>query len=93
MRTDKEIKIEVGKLRKQLTLKNRWNASAREIMEAQVEVLEKRMTTAQIGGRWYEDETTEDYSDGDNELWVQADRAASWMNGEKGVDTPSKGAR
>jgi hypothetical protein len=91
MRSDMEVNAEIVRLKNALAQADRWSVGAREQLEAQVQVLTKRMTKDQIEHEWYEDETTPDYCDGDNELWSLADAAGNWLRGERGYDAPSEG--
>ena len=90
MRSALQINAEIARLKKALTAR-RWNAKALEQIEGQIEVLEKRMDADEVELLWYVDETAEEYSDGDNELWSELDQTARWMAGEKGYHAPSKG--
>ena len=92
MRDKKEIEEEIGKLTELLAMPDRWNAEAREHLEAQRLVLSARMTEKQVERTWYEDETSSEYEEGDNETWSVADMAYRWMSGEEGYDAPSKDA-
>lgn len=85
----KTIAAEIKKLKHALTLEGRWSRAAREQIEGDIEVLENRMTPAQVEGRWYQDETAEEYSEGDNDLWARLDRTARWLAGEKDYKAPS----
>jgi hypothetical protein len=89
-RTQKEIDREILKFQWFLTVP-RWNQWAREGLVAVLKVLTDCMTAEQVELKFYEDETTEDYREGDNDLWVQADRAACWLAGEPGYPVPSEG--
>jgi hypothetical protein len=90
MRTDIEINNEIVALKNALSLKSRWNAQSREEIEAKIEVLTKRMTPAAVELRWFEDETAEEYRDGDNLLWGDLDLVARWMQGAD-EEKPSAG--
>lgn len=92
MRSDKEIDAEIVALKKALTLTRRWSPSTRKQLEAMLQVLERRMTPEQVEREWYQDESSDDYRDGDNELWAEADRASRWLMQERGYDeAPSQG--
>jgi hypothetical protein len=90
MRTDREIEAEVWKLRAALT-RRRWSANAREQIEGQIEVLEKRMEPETVEARWYNDETADEFTDGDNDLWLELDQTARWLQGMDGYSAPSQG--
>lgn len=92
MRDKKEIEEEIGKLTELLAMPDRWNEATREQLEAQRLVLSARMTEKQVERTWYEDETSSEYKEGDNETWSVADAACRWMSGEEGYDAPSKDA-
>ena len=90
IQSEKKIDAEILALRKALMLKDRWNAETRVEIECQIEVLEKRMTVLQVESRWFEDETSEEYEYGGNDLWTALDETARWLNGQKGVKAPSE---
>ena len=95
MRSEREINNEIVALKNVMTLRgvhhgSRWSESAKTILQAQIRVLENRMTDAQIEHEYYCHETAADYEDGDNDVYHQAQLALSWMNGETGYDAPSK---
>lgn len=92
MRTDQEIEAEIKKLQELSKLPNRWNAATREIIAEQVNALSERATHKKVGLALWEDETTEEYQEKDNDLWREVDRAVSWMNGEEGFKAPSEDA-
>ncbi len=94
-RTDREIDNEIVALKNALSLGgvhhgSRWSVSAKVQLQAGIRVLEDRMTEKQIEREYYVDETMEDYSDGDNDLYNALMLVRSWMNGEEGYDAPSK---
>lgn len=88
MRTDEEIDAAAALLRKALRRKSRWNERTRKTIEAQLQALEERMTIAQADRLWYEDETAEEYRDGDNDLFNEVEYTIRWMNGQKGYKAP-----
>lgn len=90
MRTQREINAEIWKLRGALTHR-KWNAKAREQIEGQIEVLEKRLEPDTVEVRWYCDETAEEFCDGENDLWAELDQTARWLQGLDGYCAPSKG--
>jgi hypothetical protein len=92
MRTDKEIEAEITKLQELSNLPNRWNAATKEIIAEQCNTLSERSTHEKVEQALWVDETSEDYKEGDNELWRSVDEAVSWMNGEKGFKAPSEDA-
>lgn len=88
MKTDTEVNNEIVALSNALALTNRWNAAAREQLLESVEVLKKRMTPEQVKEEYYVEETSADYCEGDNDLWISMDRVARWLTGEF-EDAPS----
>jgi len=92
MRSTTEIEAESAKLYELMANKDRWNSKTLQQMAAQIEVLDSRMTYAQIEAKWYRDETEEEYHDGDNNLYHELVRTVNWMRGEKGYKAPSEDA-
>lgn len=92
MRSTKEIDAESAKIYALMEKKDRFNNETMEQFRAQVEVLDGRMTEKQIESRWYRDESDEDYTDGDNDLYHELIRTMHWMRGDKGYEAPSEGA-
>lgn len=93
--TDKQIADEIAALNALKTTVPKitmFGDNNHERIDAQIEVLEKRMTEKQVEQRFYIDETTEDYQDGDNDLWSNAGEAQRWMMGEED-ESPSTGWR
>jgi hypothetical protein len=95
-KTQQEIDAEIKALRELKTTvpkKTFFGDDNHEKLDAQIETLEKRMTKAQAEQRWYVDESAEEYSDGDNELYFEVCAAIEWMNGDPDQDAPSEGWR
>ena len=90
MKTNAVIDNEVAKLTSALKSPH-WSHQARHLMNQQINVLVLRLTPQQVEDRYYEDETTEDYKPGDNDLWMALDAVARWTANERGVAAPSKG--
>lgn len=91
--TDQQIKAEIKalqELKKTIPKKTFFGDDNHERLDAQIEVLENRMTEKQIENRFYVDETSEDYHEGDNDLWSHAGEAHRWMVGED-KEAPSSG--
>jgi hypothetical protein len=95
MRSDTEINAEIAALKKALTLKgahhgSRWSVSTRKQIEESIAVLEQRTTSEQIEREHYLDEASEEYTDGDNDLYHELIRVHAWLNGERDSDAPSE---
>jgi hypothetical protein len=95
MRSDTEINAEIAALKKALELKgahhgSRWSLSTRKQIEESIAVLEQRKTESQIEGRHYVDETSAEYTDGDNELYHDLINVRDWMLGKECCDAPSE---
>jgi len=90
MRNAQEIEAEVASLNKALSARH-WSPKAREQIEGQVQVLQKRMDPDEVELLYYVDESAEEYREGDNDLWSELDQTARWMQGEDGFCAPSKG--
>lgn len=56
---------------------NNW-----EKIDAQIAVLEGRATADDF----YSDETSDEYEDGDNDVWASAEEAEEWMKNPKASD-------
>jgi hypothetical protein len=90
MRSNTEIDAEVAALRKALKSLH-WNTTARAAIEQSIQVMEKRMDAAAVERVYYVDETTSDYTEGDNDLYNELARVAAWMAGTAGCKAPSDG--
>lgn len=53
-----------------------------EKIDAQIAVLKGEATPDD----YYVDEHSEDYEDGDNDVWSDAEKAENWLNGEETED-------
>lgn len=92
MRTDAQVNHEISKLTS--ALKSRrygFNDETRATIEEQIKVLSLRLTPAQVETRYYVDETSSEYRDGDNLLWTDLDGTARWLAEEEGSEAPSAG--
>jgi len=85
MRSDNEIDAEIAALRQ---AQKSLNCAHFTIVQS-IEVLSKRMTDAQVEQAYYEDETTPDYTEGDNDLYNELARVCQWMHGVAGYKAPS----
>jgi hypothetical protein len=95
MRGDIEINAEIVALKNALTIKgahhgSRWSVSARKTIEESIDVLVKRKTEEQITNEFYIDETSSEYTEGDNELYHELMRVRDWMIGDQGYEAPSE---
>jgi hypothetical protein len=91
MKTTRQINAEAKALRKlkpRVPAKTYFGEDNHAAIDAQIEVLEKQLTEKQIETRWYQDETAEEFRDGDNRLWDEARYARSWIDGDES-DAPS----
>jgi hypothetical protein len=90
MRSDTEIEAEITGLRKVLKKGSRWNDRARETIEQTVHVLERRMSIETIEQTYYVDETSDDYKDGDNDLYNDLMLVGCWLQCSEGYRAPSE---
>lgn len=90
MRTDDEINAEIRKLQLALDAPRRWNDKTREALNESIRVLRERMTPGQVEQHYYIDETSSEFTEGDNDLWTTLDRVARWLKGETGSEAPSE---
>lgn len=91
MRSDTEINNEIVALRNALAKGERWNAQARELIEETINVLKKRMTPDKIEAAYYVDETSDEYNEGDNDLYHALMLVGYWMEGQPHYKAPSTG--
>lgn len=85
MRTQDEIRRQVELLENKKINLPRLNAfgdSNWEKIDAQIEVLEGRATPDDF----YIDETSDEFEDGDNDVWSAADEAAEWLKNPNASD-------
>lgn len=93
LRTNKELNDEIAALsalKTTIPKMTMFGNNNHEKLDAQIEVLEQRMTEKQVEQRFYQDESDDLYQDGDNDLWSNAGDAHRWMIGEED-ESPSSG--
>jgi hypothetical protein len=84
-RTQEEIDRQVkGLLEMKQTMprKSFFGGDNWKVIDAQINVI----TGTKKPDYYYVDETQDDYRDGDNDLWSEAERAERWLNGEEKND-------
>lgn len=82
-RTQEEIERQIQgllKMKETLPQKSFFGDDNWAKIDAQIAVLKGEATPDD----YYIDEKSEDYEDGDNDVWSEAERAESWLNGERG---------
>jgi hypothetical protein len=85
-RTSEEIAKEVERLReirKNTPKKSFFGDDNHAEIDAVIEALEKRMTAEEAERKLYQDESAEEFEDGDNDLYHTVCSAIRWMNGDK----------
>lgn len=85
MRTAEEIKRQVELLGKEKTTVPEFSAFGDnnwERIDAQIDVLEGRAKAADF----YEDETSDEFEDGDNDIWGAAEEAELWLENPNAPD-------
>jgi hypothetical protein len=90
-RSEKRIQSEVTALLEALNKPNRWNERARNTIKKTISVLESRYTLKDVEREFYQDETSADYQEGDNELYHELCRVVDWMEGKPHSIAPSAG--
>jgi hypothetical protein len=91
MQSNTAIETEIKILRKALSFfSSRWNDQARLTIEETIRVLDQRMTREQVERKYYVDETAEEFSESDNELYHALMLVVCWMEGERGYKAPSE---
>lgn len=82
IKTQAEIKAEIAgleRMRKALPEYSKLGDKNWEKIDAQIAVLKGESDPDDF----YMDEHSEDFTDGDNDVWSEADRAERWMLGEE----------
>jgi hypothetical protein len=91
MKSDKRIESEIMALKKALANpKRRWNNKARDTINQTITVLHLRMTPAQVEQKYYQDETSSEFQEWDNELYHEMVRVSEWLHNGVG-NAPSAG--
>jgi hypothetical protein len=84
-RTQDEINRQIEGLKKEkegISLRTMFGASSHEKIDAQIAVLEGRSEPDDF----YIDESSEEYSDGDNDVYFAAEEAENWLRGHSKED-------
>lgn len=85
LRTEDEIKRQIAgleKMKETLPEKSFFGDNNWEKIDAQIAVLKSEKEPDD----YYQDEHSEDYQDGDNDLYFEADRAYQWLHGDEDED-------
>lgn len=85
MRTQQEIERQIEGLKKMkatLPKKSMFGDDNWAKIDAQISILDG----SKRPDHYYNDESSEDYQDGDNEIYFEADAAEQWLNGSTNDD-------
>ena len=89
MKTPDEINAEIRRLQLALDIPRRWNDRTTETLKESIRVLREKMTPGQVEEMYYVEESTPDYKESDNDLWMALDRVAHWLKGDGDAAAPS----